>query len=151
MTQQITKSITVKQDVTAVYRLWSDFEYFPQFMKYVQAVYKEGDNKSRWEVTGPLGKTVTWQAEMTRNEPNKRIAWNSKDMDGTITTSGEVTFNSLPQNETQITVTMNYTPPAGKVGELVAALFANPEKQVEEDLRHFKEFAEGMYDRVWAS
>ena len=88
--------------------------------------------------------TVEWNAEMTRLEEDKRIAWNSKDMDGTITTSGQVTFNNLPNNETEITVTMQYQPPGGKLGEAVAKLFSNPEERLMEDLRNFKTFVEGM-------
>lgn len=144
MTQQIVKSIIVKESVAAVYGLWANFENFPYFMKYVRTVNKSGPKMSHWEVAGPLGVTVQWDAEMTRQEENKRIAWNSKDASGTITTSGQVTFNALPQNETEITVTMQYTPPGGKVGELVAELFSNPEARLTEDLRNFKSFAEGI-------
>jgi len=143
MTQQIVKSIIVKESAPMVYQLWANFENFPYFMKYVRQVRKTGPKTSHWEVAGPLGATVEWDAEMTRDEENKRIGWNSKDNEGTITTSGQVTFNPLPQNETEVTVTMQYQPPAGKLGEAVAQLFSNPEERLKEDLRHFKDFAEG--------
>ncbi len=144
MTQQIVKSINVKETAPAVYQLWANFENFPYFMKYVRNVRKTGPKTSHWEIAGPLGMTVEWNAEMTRLEEDKRIAWNSKDMDGTITTSGQVTFNNLPNNETEITVTMQYQPPGGKLGEAVAKLFSNPEERLMEDLRNFKTFVEGM-------
>lgn len=142
MTEQIVKSIIVKKPVQDIYSIWSNFENFPYFMEYVKDVQKASPKVSHWEVKGPLGTTVQWDAEMTRLEENKRIAWNSKDRDGTITTSGQVTFNSLPQNETEVTVTMQYTPPAGKAGEIIANLFSNPEQRLEEDLRNFKRYAE---------
>lgn len=142
MTEQIVKSVIVKRPVQDIYSIWSNFENFPYFMEYVKDVTKVGPKVSHWEVKGPLGMTVEWDAEMTRMEDNKRIAWNSKDRDGTITTSGQVTFNSLPQNETEVTVTMQYTPPAGKAGEIVANLFSNPEQRLAEDLRNFKRYAE---------
>lgn len=148
MTSQIVKSLIVRQDAATLYRLWADFQYFPHFMKYVKAVHKVDESISRWEVAGPMGQTVNWQAEITRREPDKRIAWNSKDLEGTVTTSGQVTFNNLSPDETEVTVTMNYTPPGGKVGEVIGNLFANPEKRIEEDLGHFKKFAEQMYDRL---
>jgi len=144
MTQQIVKTINVKGDVSTIYQLWANFENFPYFMKYVRHVRKTGAKTSHWEVAGPLGLTVEWNAEMTRLEQDKRIAWNSKDMDGTITTSGQVTFNELPQDETEITVTMQYQLPGGKLGEAVAQLFSNPEGRLMEDLRNFKSFVEGM-------
>jgi uncharacterized membrane protein len=92
---------------------------------------------------------VEWDAETTLLEENKRIAWNSKDR-SPVSTSGQVTFNALPHNETEVTVMMHYDPPAGMAGEMVAKFFGNPEKRVEEDLQNFKRYAEGMMDRTAA-
>jgi uncharacterized membrane protein len=151
MTEQIVKSIIVKKPVDEIYAIWSNFENFPYFMEYVKDVRKASPAISHWEVKGPLGMTVQWDAEMTRMEENKRIAWNSKDHDGTITTSGQVTFNALPQNETEVIVTMQYNPPAGKAGELIANIFSNPEERLKEDLRNFKRYAEGHDGRIMSN
>ncbi|HSM57411.1 MAG TPA: SRPBCC family protein [Candidatus Sulfomarinibacteraceae bacterium] len=148
MAEQVTKTIIVKADVADVYNIWSDFENFPHFMSHVKSVKKLSDRASEWTVTGPLGTSLTWNAEMTRDEENKRIAWSSKDKEGSLTTSGQVTFNNLPEHQTEVTVLLQYNPPAGKAGEVVARLFANPEQKLQEDLRNFKSFAEGMYDRT---
>jgi len=142
MTEQVTKTITVKRDVAGVYSAWANFETFPYFMKYVEKVEKLGPRMSHWEVKGPLGTTMDWNAETTRSEPNQRIAWNTKDHAGAITTSGEVVFTDLPDDQTQIAVTMNYTVPAGKLGEAIAQLFSDPEKRLDEDLRNFKLYIE---------
>jgi uncharacterized membrane protein len=96
---------------------------------------------------GLLGKTIEWEAKTTTLEESKRIAWNSQD-GGDITTSGQVTFNALPNNQVEVTVVLQYVPPAGKVGEAIASLFDNPEAKLEEDLRNFKAYAEGMRQRV---
>ena len=67
-------------------------------------------------------------------ETDKRIAWRSIDTDdANVKTSGQVTFNELPNNQTEVTVTMHYVPPAGIVGEVAAELFANPEKRLAHD------------------
>lgn len=145
MSEQITKSIIVKGDVTTVFDVWSDYETFPNFMTYVSRVTKTGSRTSRWEVSGPLGIKVDWTAETTRYEPNRRLAWNTKDHDGTITTSGEVVFSELPDDQTHINLTMNYTVPGGKVGEAVANLFSDPTKRLEEDLRNFKTYIENGF------
>lgn len=145
---QVTKSIIVKNDIANTYDLWSNFENFPYFMKYIKSVTITGPDTSHWVMQGPVGMNVDWNAEMTRREQNKRIAWNSKDKTGVITTSGQVTFNSLPNNQTEVTVTVQYVPPAGKVGEFMANLLSNPEARLTEDLRNFKSFAEGMHNRV---
>ena len=142
MTEQVSKTVIVKRDASTVYNVWSNFESFPYFMKYIDTVEKTGPRTSHWQVKGPMGITVDWNAETTRMDENKRIAWNTKDHGGTITTSGEVVFTELPHDETQVTVTMNYTPPGGKLGEAVAQLFSDPEKRLEEDLRNFKSYIE---------
>jgi uncharacterized membrane protein len=142
MTDRVTKSVTVSGDAADVFNVWANFESFPYFMKYVNKVHKTGPRTSHWEVRGPLGMTVEWDAETTRLEPSQRIGWNTKDHDGTITTSGEVVFAPLDTGQTHVTVTMSYTVPGGKLGEAVAQLFSDPAARLEEDLRHFKEYVE---------
>lgn len=149
MPEQVTKSIIVKGDVSDVYRLWANFENFPHFMKHIKSVTRTGDRTSHWVMEGPLGRKVEWDAETTRLEENKRIAWNSTG--GDIKTSGQVTFNELPNNQTEVTVILQYVPPAGKAGEMVAELFGDLEGKLHEDLRNFKAYAEGMPDRTAAS
>jgi uncharacterized membrane protein len=150
MPDQIIKNIIVKADVATAYQAWANFENFPHFMKNIKSVQKTGEYTSHWEADGPLGTTVEWDAETTMLEQNKRIAWNSKDDDDSdITTSGQVTFNPLSDQETEISVTMQYVPrKGGAAGTVVAKIFSNPEEQLEEDLRNFKDFIEGRYSRT---
>jgi uncharacterized membrane protein len=145
---EVTRSTIVKSDVDTAYRVWSNFENFPMFMKYIKSVSKSGNGRSHWEVSGPLGKTVDWEAELTRLEPNKMIAWSTKDNKGDVTTSGEVTFTSLAMNETQVTVIFHYEPKGGTAGDIVAAMFAKPGDKLEEDLGNFKYYIEGMNKRA---
>jgi uncharacterized membrane protein len=147
MAKQITRSIIVKATPEQAYRVWENFENFPMFMKWIISVHKNGDGSSHWKMQGPLGKTVDWVAETTIKDPNKRIGWSTKDRSGDLTTSGQVTFNGLPQGETEITVLMQYVPKAGAVGDLVATVFGDPEKKLEEDLSNFKSYIEGMPDQ----
>jgi uncharacterized membrane protein len=143
MTERITKSIIVQGDVGRIYNIWANFENFPHFMQNIKSVTKRGNDMSHWVMSGPLGKDIEWDAKTTRMEENKRVAWNSMD-NGDITTSGQVTFNSLPQNQVEVTVTLQYQPPAGKLGEAIAHLFDDPEKKLKEDLQRFKTYAEGI-------
>ena len=148
MGNQVTKSIIVNGTVPQIYDLWSDFENFPHFMKHIKSVSVTGDGNSHWVMEGPLGTTLEWDAKTTLVEENKRIGWNSKGQEGDLTTSGQVTFNGLPNNQTEVTVTMQYDPPAGLAGEVVDRLFATPEERLTEDLRNFKAFAEGRFERL---
>jgi uncharacterized membrane protein len=147
MTDSIVKSIIVKGAADDLYRIWANFEAFPRFMENIKSVTKIDDRLSHWVMQGPFGAPVEWDAETTRLEPNTRIAWNSKD-NSELKTSGQVTFKELGANETEITVTLHYEPPAGMVGDLVAQLFSNPERRLTEDLRRFKEFVETTSTRI---
>jgi len=142
MAQQFKKSIIVQAAPATVYSLWANFENFPHFMENVKKVTKTAGEKSEWEVAGPLGTTVTWEAETTRLDPNQRIAWNTKDNHG-LTTSGEVLFKGLSDGQTEVAVTLQYDAPAGKLGEFLGNLLADPEGRLEEDLQNFKAYAEG--------
>jgi uncharacterized membrane protein len=142
MTQQISKSIIVNTPAHHAYAIWSDFTQFPHFMDHVKSVTVSGDGMSHWVVAGPLGSQIDWNAEITRQEPNTRIAWNTKNHKGAVTTSGQVTFNALAANQTEVTVTMDITPPGGKVGDWVAGVLADPEEAIATDLRRFKAYVE---------
>ena len=137
-------SLIVGAPVSQVYQVWRQFENFPRFMNNVKEVTKQDPEGklSHWKVAGPFGMNVELTAEMTTDEPNNRIACNSRG-EGTVTTSGPVTFTELGTNHTKVHVIVNWTPPPGKVGETVAKLTSNPQSQLEEDLGRFKEMAEG--------
>ena len=146
MSDRVTNNIIVKGSVDELFDMWANFENFPHFMKYIESVQKQGDNMSHWVMVGPLNKKLEWNAKTTTFERNKRIAWASTD--GDLKSSGQVTFNELPNNSTEIAVTMHYEPPAGAVGKAVAELFSDPERRLEEDLHNFKAYAEGVYERT---
>ncbi len=137
----VVRNILVRAPVSKVYQAWSNFENFPQFMQNIKSVTKTGDNSSHWVMEGPLNTTIEWDADTTRMDENKRIAWNSRE-GGDITTSGQVTFNALPDGDVEVTVMLKYVPPAGAAGQAFAKLFADPEARLMEDLKNFKRFVE---------
>jgi uncharacterized membrane protein len=59
-----------------------------------------------------------------------------------VETYGSVTFSQVAPDVTRLNVIMEYKPPAGVAGETVARIFSDPDQQVEEDLRRFKELVE---------
>jgi uncharacterized membrane protein len=143
MPERIIKNIIVKGQIKEIFSLWENYENFVYFMKDIKSVHKTGEKTSHWIMRGPLGKNLEWGAQITDHEENKRIAWNS--ILGDIKTSGQVTFNELGEDEVDVTVHMQYIPPAGGLGVAAARLFDNPEKRVEEGLRQFKKYAEGKF------
>ena len=116
----------VEAPVAQVYAYWRDFSNFPAFMPDVEEV----------TVTGPLGKSVEWDAEITEDIPNQRIAWRSIG-DSQVDNAGAVRFDDRG-GTTNIEVSLEYHPPGGKTGELVAELFKDPDKQVQRAVENFR-------------
>jgi len=147
MADPFTESIVVLASVGDVYQIWANFENFPRFMKYIKSVTITGERTSHWVVPGPLGVDIEWDAVTTRMDENERLAWNS--IPGSaVKTSGQVVFREVGPNETEVTVTLQYDPPAGAAGEALAGLLANPEKRVKDDLEHFKQHVESTSQRI---
>lgn len=146
MTVQITESVIIKGDVDKIFELWSDLEMLPSIIKDIKEINQIDELTSRWVVKGPLGKDLSWTAQITRFDEDKRIAW--KTLEGDIKTSGQVTFNQLPSEETEMTVMLQYVPPAGKVGDIMSKIIDKPRAKVTEGLRDFKAFAENMPERI---
>lgn len=143
--RRVEKSIIVNVSPEQVYNTWRDFERFPRFMSNIREVRRTGDRSFHWIAEGPMGKTFEWDAEMTEDQPNQSIGWNSTG--GDIQTSGQVTFQSLDQG-TEVHVTMNYYDvPGGGVGEAISGFLHDPDKRLEEDLRNFKQVVEAGVTR----
>ncbi len=112
-------------------------------MSHVQEVRVTDPTHSHWIVSGPAGTSVEWDAEVYNEKENELIAWRS--LEGAdVDNAGSVRFESAPDGRgTLVRVSVKYDPPAGVVGATVAKLFGeNPEQQIDEDLRRFKQVME---------
>ncbi len=134
----IRKSITVNRGITEVYNLWENYENYPHFMRNIRSVERTGDQTSHWVMDGPGGKNLEWNTITTAREPNKRLAWRSTE--GDLRTEGQVMFNSVAPDRTELSVMMSYDAPSG---EPVNKVFDNPDRILEKDLESFKRYAEG--------
>jgi uncharacterized membrane protein len=130
----------VQAPVERVYAYWRNFENFPTMFSDVEKVVGDGD-RSHWVVKGPAGKSVEWDAEIEEDVPNERIAWKSVG-DNQVDTSGVVRFDRGAPGVTKVTVALSYDPPAGKLGEIVAELFKDPDAQIERALDQFRNLVE---------
>lgn len=134
--------IEVDAPASQCYQQWHDFENFPRFMKNVKSVTRQDDQCWHWVVNGPLGKDIEWDAVMDGDEPSKVISWHTVS-EPDVGVQGAVRFDEIDEGRTQVTCTIQYKPPAGPLGELIAGIFSNPHKMVEEDLENFKHLVEG--------
>jgi uncharacterized membrane protein len=112
-------------------------------MRYLESVRKIDDRRSHWTAKAPFNRTVEWDAEITEDQANRRLAWRSlpgADVDN----EGSVEFERAPGGRgTVVHVELRYDPPGGVVGATIAKLFGKePSQQVQEDLRAFKQVME---------
>ena len=140
---RIENVITVNRPIHEVYHFWRSFENLPQFMRHLQSVEWLGGGRSRWRATAPAGFFVEWEAEILQDREYEWIAWRSV-QGSEIENSGSVRFKPAPgARGTEVRVQLQYSPPAGALGRTIARLFGEePEQQIEEDLRRFKQLIE---------
>ena len=139
----VRESVRLEVPVADVYRFWRRLENLPRFMTHLNRVTETSDGKSHWVAAGPAGLAVEWEAEIINEIENKVLAWRS--LPGSdVVTAGSVNFDAARGGRsTQVSVHLQYAPPAGKAGALVASLFGRePSQTVREDLRHFKQLLE---------
>ena len=141
---QVKKAITINRPVAEVYAFWRDFENLPRFMYHLEMVETTGANRSHWTAKAPGGGTVEWEAEVTEDRPNELIAWRSIGTDDDVRNSGIVRFVPAPGDRgTEIHVAIDYDPPAGKAGALIAKLFGeDPGEQTADDIHRLKQVLE---------
>ncbi len=140
---RIAQSIIVGRRPEDVYGFWRNFENLPRFMDHLESVTEKGNGQTHWKTRAPGGGSVEWDAEITADEPNRRISWRS--LPGSmVENSGTVWFERATGDRgTLIRVEMEYRPPFGKIGSVAASLFReNPKQQMYDDLRAMKQVLE---------
>jgi uncharacterized membrane protein len=73
--------------VTTAYNQWTQFEDFPSFKEGVEQVEQLDDTHLHW-VVEIAGNRDEWDAEITEQEPDERVAWTTR--------AEKVTLGSLP-------------------------------------------------------
>lgn len=139
----VRESIRLELPIQDVYRFWRRLENLPRFMRHLDQVREAADGKSHWVASGPAGLRVAWDAEIINEVENKVLAWRS--LPGSdVVTAGSVNFDAARGGRnTQVSVHLQYAPPAGKAGARVASLFGRePSQTIREDLRRFKQLLE---------
>lgn len=126
-----------------LYDYWRRLENLPRVFRHLESVTETDGRRSHWVANAPAKQTVAWDAEIVNDVPGEVIAWRSL-AGASVPNAGAVTFREAPGGRgTEIKVTLEYEPPAGKLGVLVAKLFGEePNIQVREDLRRYKNLME---------
>jgi uncharacterized membrane protein len=141
----IEQSIDVEVPIRTAYDQWTQFESFPQFMGGVDSVTQLTDTLTHWK-TSIGGVEREFDAEITEQHPDERVAWHS--IDGK-THAGVVTFHRLSDTTTRLMVQIDWE--TESLVEKLGAAVGVDDAQVKGDLKRFKEFIEsrGVETGAW--
>jgi uncharacterized membrane protein len=139
----VRKSVTINRPAEELYRFWRDFDNLPRFMTHLEEVRKLDDKRSHWKAKGPVGFIFEWDADITEDRPNERLAWASVP-GSSVHSAGSVNFKKGPGGRGSVVeVEMRVDPPGGAIGAKVAKLFGKePGQQLYDHLRAFKQIME---------
>jgi uncharacterized membrane protein len=132
----ITEFVEVDVPVSTAYNQWTQFESFPEFMENVEEIRQLDPTHTHW-VTKVGGVTREFDATITEQHPDERVAWTSDDGPDH---AGVITFHRLSDDKTRVTAQMNIDPEgfventADKLGIL--------DRRIKADMRRFKQFIE---------
>ena len=141
----IEKSVEVDVPVSTAYNQWTQFEEFPSFMNGVEAVKQLDETHLHW-VASIGGHREEWDAEITEQIPDERVAWKATSGKGN---AGVVTFHKLDDNRTKVMLQLDWEF-EGMV-EALGALLGRDDRAVKGDLERFKELIEkqGSESGAW--
>jgi uncharacterized membrane protein len=130
--------VIVRAPVEQLYAFWRNPANLPYVMPYLEHVEPIDATRSHWTIAGPAGTCLEWDAEVINEVPFETIGWQS--LPGAdVASAGSVHFRELGRGLTEIVVTMQYDPPAGRLGASMAALIgASAVKRVQLALQEFK-------------
>ncbi|GAA1510568.1 hypothetical protein GCM10009677_49360 [Sphaerisporangium rubeum] len=103
----IIESQDIGAPVSLVYNQWTQFADWPSFMKKVEKVVQESDEKITFQAK-VFWSRRTWQATIQEQSPDEKIIWNSQGAKGSA--DGSVTFHELAPQMTRVLVSMVWTP-----------------------------------------
>ena len=138
---KVERTIRIHRQAHDLFDYWRNLENVPQFMGRVKSVSQSSSQLSHWIAEGPGGLTLSWDAEIINEHSGAMIAWQS--LPGAqIESAGSVWFTPHGDH-TDVKLSMQFHPPAGTVGDVVAKMIGDwPERQLEEDLARLKQLME---------
>ena len=141
----IEKSIQIYVPVKAASNKLNEFEDFPRFIVGVKEVQQIDDTLLHWKAEIG-GQEKEWNAEITEQIPDQRIAWTSV---GGAWAGGTVTFDPVSDATSEVKLRLEYEPQGllENIGDATGFV----SRRVEGDLERFKEYIErrGQETGAW--
>ena len=141
----IQESVDVNVPVRTAYNQWTQFEEFPRFMEGVESVRQLDDTHMHWKAEIG-GVTREWDAEVTEQHPDERVAWKSTDG---AHHGGAVTFHRLSEDTTRVMLQLDFDPDGfvEQAGDKLGFV----SRRTKGDMKRFKELIEsrGVESGAW--
>lgn len=145
MSTKVEKRILVNVPTSTAYNQWTQFEEFPHFMGGVKSVTQLSDDRLEWvaEIAGVRRK---WEAKILEQVPDRKVAWAATEG---ATNAGTVTFEDVGGGQTSVQLSLEYEPEG--IVETIGDKLHVVDRQVDADLKRFKEFIEdeGYASGAW--
>ena len=134
----IEESVEVEVPVRAAYDQWTQFEEFPSFMEGIESVVQIDDTHLHW-VADFDGVHREWDAVITEQHPDERIAWTST---GGVDNAGVVTFHRLDDSHSRVMLQLEVQPHG--VVEAAGDTLGFIRRRASGDLKRFKGLVESQ-------
>ena len=141
---QVKRAVTINSSPEDLYSYWHDFQNAPSFMANVESVQATGSGRWHWVAKAPPLGTVSWDAEVTNDEPSRLIAWHTTQGSFLAPTGGSVRFESKRDgSETVVRLKIDFLQFRGPIGTMLGNVLGEiPEQMARQDLERFKELME---------
>jgi uncharacterized membrane protein len=136
-------SIATTKPPDECYRFWRNIQNLPRFMDSLESVQALDERRFHWVAKGPAATTLEWDCEITEDRPGAALAWRT--LNGAqVPNAGSVIFEAAPHGRgTIVRLSIHYRPVGGRLTAALARLLRqDPQTQVREDLRRFKQLLE---------
>jgi uncharacterized membrane protein len=135
----IQERVTIEAPADQLFDFWRNPSNLPRVLPHLERVDVTDARRSHWIMRGPAGTTLEWDAEIINEVPGETIGWQS--LPGAdVASAGSVRVRPVSRGGTEVMVTMQYAPPAGRLGASIARLLGHsPEAEVRDALRRLKQ------------
>lgn len=140
--------VDVDVPIDEVWRLWSDLEQMPKWMKWISSVeiLPEDRELSRWKLE-TNGLSFSWRSRILKKVPRQIIRWES--VDG-LPNKGAIRFYGRKDGTSTVKMTIAYALPAILARLMMSNTFVDRvvTSTLQADLDRFRDYAIAQYPPV---
>lgn len=120
----VVRSVTILAPASTLYSFCREVANLKNIIRHAVTITPVSEVESHWTTWAKQGKgkELTWDVVIINDEPDGLIAWRSREGDPVVH-AGSIRFEAAPGDEgTEVTVALQYDPPLGRIGAVVAWL-----------------------------